>query len=137
MISNKSKKYLQSIPDWGYDIDEKIPDSFLVFVLYSSFYDDFCSKSYELTSKTLYKEELKKYLEEYNTNALADTLCLSKIKECLLNTFDFIRYTVDFALDIFFIYKLDIGNFFSIVNGALYDAYIDFFNEQEEKSHEE
>lgn len=137
MISNKAKKYLQSIPEWNIDTTNEIPDSFLCFVLYSSFYNDFCSaESWRLRKEEKYKEELEEYFDIYvNSSYYTEVLCLTKLKDNFLkNSYPFLKGTLEFALDIFFIYKLDISNYFPIVNGALYDAFIDFFAEEETKN---
>lgn len=132
MISNKAKKYLQSIPAWNIDSTNEIPDSFLCFVLYSSFYDDFCSMAWRLYNEEKYKEELETYLDLYVNSSSAEDLCFTKLKDDLLkNSYPFLKGTLEFALDIFFIYKMDISNYFPVVNGALYDAFIDFFAEEE------
>lgn len=132
MISNKAKKYLQSIPTWNIDSTNEIPDSFLCFVLYSSFYDDFCSESWRMKNEKKYKEELEGFFDLYVNSSYTEDLCPTKLKDDLLkNSYPFLKGTLELALDIFFVYKLNISNYFPIVSGALYDAYIDFFAEEE------
>lgn len=137
MFSNKAKEFLQNIPEWSSDRTNEIPDSFLCFVLYSSFYDDFCSHRYELENNEIYKKEFTKYFVEYDYIINADSLCISEMKKVLNKTYKIIENTVITALDIFFIFKLDINNFFPIVNGALFDAFRDFFVIEEEEAEDE